>query len=643
MASRAQLSLTNWQCHRNLELDFAFPLEVFFADNMRGKSAIRDAIEFAIAGTGTLRGIATKKDLAKLSIHDDASECSVSLRLPEIAIERSMKRSGVQELVFAESGSETSRIAGGKLTETQARLWAALGITERQLRAVLDAHSLFVLAPNERRELVASVLGEVAIDEEELVSNFARRGISNKDASDVAKSILGSGWRATEQGAARRRADAKLMIEALGSPPAPDPIFKRPGGREPIDLRTMRREDVENRIETLRETQLKTQVGRAESRGAIEARLSKAEEEYREKVAEIESLGAAGVDVGAAEKLASEARVAEIEARAKLVEMNDAIENLVGEVETMEGTFVAPKHCPAIPGEPLCPMTPAKLRKHEETLAKRAKETRTKLDNLARALPPIEADVARLDEEKRSAVANLEAEKDKRAMLAAATATLSALESDVERDSKALADAKEEVESEGSFIAERISQGEAMLEAKRRFDEETERAETYEQTLADHVRDRDRWDLIATSLKPDAVEADFLVRFLDPLKQAIENFGERFGGMRVDGEFNVEWRYDGQWRRWQQLSESGRLRVGYAVQYAFAKLSGFPFLVLDQVDHLDPKGRRILVDVLRDLAPKFAVVRALATRNRAGKVISAPFDDVGTLLLDDDGGVRRVS
>jgi hypothetical protein len=287
-------------------------------------------------------------------------------------------------------------------------------------------------------------------------------------------------------------------------------------------------------------------------------------------------------------------------------------------------------------------MTPKKLEAHVEAMNQRRDEIEAEIEKLearignARGLVDVAAD--RVEDAK----AWLEFEKARRDSIVALNERISAIEGEIERKSTELAeaqDAKEEA-TDGRFVEERIRQGEMTLKAKQAFDRDRERAESYDIDIEAQTAKRDRFDAIAQALKPDQVEAVFASKLVAPVRESIEVFGKRFGGMRLDSEFNVEMFWDGKWRRWHQLSESGRLRIGYAVQFTFAKLCGFPLLVLDQIDHLDAEGKFILLETLRDISPHFRCVVGLATLSRP-KPSPAPIENVLTWHLHG-GELRRV-
>lgn len=650
-----QLLLKNWMCHENVELEFESPVNLVVSQNMAGKTALRDAVEFAIAGTGLLRGISTKKDLALLSIRDDEPECSVELicEVPaerrhtlkflkdKFGVERTMNRAGVQKLrVLRGDGTVETKSLG----DAQKMIWSALGLEWEQLRSALAAEALFVLPYAERRNLISSLAGDQGIDRNELVDLMMRRSIDQPDAEEFATFVQTTGWRPAQQTAERRRADEKARIKGLGEKAAPDPMFRPPWRKEPLDLRSFGVEDVEGRLKVLRDSLASQQVDTAHDRGAIEGRLKGLEEEQENVRREVEQLEEQGpVDVGEREKrVRLDQNTVDLaqQAQREAVDEINALEKEAGVAHHLD-QLTRPDPCPVIPGGPKCPMTPAKLKAHEAALKDRDELIGHKLsaarDRVSSANERLKVDEAMLQDSRDK----LAAETSRRDALTSRATRLDSIEDAIERASAELADIPDEpAPDDGLFTRERVSQGEKTLAAKRAFDQAHEQAASYDSKKTRYEADRDRWDRVAQALKPEEVEAVFTERTLGPVRESLEKFGKKFGGIRLTSECSVELYWEGRWRRWQQLSESGRLRIGYAVQYAFARACGFPLLVIDQIDHLDREGKWALLETLRDVSPEFASVLGLATLQRKSTT-PAPFQSVATYVLTG-GVVARV-
>jgi hypothetical protein len=632
-----RLSLNNWQCHKELVLSARNAVDLVIAENMRGKTALRDALEFAIAGTGHLRGIGTKKDLALLSIHEDEPKCSVEVTVTGAHGERvfyvlrGMDRAGGQSVVV---GGKDGTMQTKKLSDGQAIIWKQLGgIGDPQLWAVLGSESLFILSGKERRTLVSSVLEQMSIDKQELIDRLERRGIEKADADEFALLVIAEGWRVAEDTAARRRADAKAAIKELGTKPAPVARYTPPWSEDAVDLSRLSEAGMEERLAAYRSTMAKAREKSATSRGALEATLQALESQHRAATEELEPLAENPPDIGAlrAEYMDQDARHSErVIARADARNARDDAAAVVAALG--EGSIERPDPCPVIPGQPKCPMTPTKLKAHREKIVEQRVANIDRLNEAQAVLDAAELDLAAAATAKGDASAALEAAEGVRDRMTALEADVSRLDGEIESKAKLLADAELEPVADSDFLEKRIERGEHMIRAKRQYDTDLASASTYDETLGRLTGGRDRWDAMAQALKPDQIEAEFTGRMVAPMREAIERFGKRFGGMRLDDEYNVEWQWRGRWRRYQQLSESGRLRIGWAVQYAFARLTRFPVLVIDQIDHLDAAGKQQIIETLRDVSGEFHAVIGLATSPR-GTPKRTPYADVTTWHL----------
>ena len=73
------IRMRNWYCWGDHELTLGAPVSFVVGLNGAGKTALRDAAEFAYLGTGHLRGAKTKKELASVAIRDDFEDCEVTV------------------------------------------------------------------------------------------------------------------------------------------------------------------------------------------------------------------------------------------------------------------------------------------------------------------------------------------------------------------------------------------------------------------------------------------------------------------------------------------------------------------------------------------------------------------------------------
>ena len=145
-----------------------------------------------------------------------------------------------------------------------------------------------------------------------------------------------------------------------------------------------------------------------------------------------------------------------------------------------------------------------------------------------------------------------------------------------------------------------------------------------------------RADKIAQALKADGIEATLLKQLIAPLAAKMNEVGKHTGAIRIGDDLSIEMEFDGKWRRWQQLSESGRERMAACVQHAIASLAGFPVLIIDRVDHLDSEGKRALLRALVDISPQYQAVLALATCQKSDP---KPAKTVGVTTWFTEGGM----
>jgi hypothetical protein len=81
--------------------------------------------------------------------------------------------------------------------------------------------------------------------------------------------------------------------------------------------------------------------------------------------------------------------------------------------------------------------------------------------------------------------------------------------------------------------------------------------------------------------------------------------------------------------------------MAIAVQHAIASLAGFPFLLIDRVDHLDAGGKGELLAALVEVSPNYQAVLALSTCQKAPPV-AASLAGVTTWFTEGGNGVARV-
>lgn len=615
------LHLTNWKCHTDLTIELGSQLgaDLVVGYNGSGKSALNDAIEFVLLGTGKLSGIHTKADLGALVISDGAEECSVIMTLGLGAdlwsVKRDMDRSGKQSLVMVKRGPPIE----GKLREQQQRLDEWLGVEESQVRAVLDARVLLEGPEAARKAVLFGATGHQAT-ESQIVECFAKLDLEGGDVRQAAQDVVRSGWRAAEDLAKERRVTQNRKLADMHEP-TPEHLFRHSAletGADPIDLRKAS----VSALERIRTTNQKTlaevtrgaglNVGRAEEavRTKDQERIT-LETDSTALMAEADAVGyvsMAGLKLAEsnAKSEVAEAKMARdacVESRKKLGKLIDV------------GNIQKPNICPAIPGEFECPVTKSRLEKHRDKLALDAENLTADLEIADHEVNQSSQryGVAAVAYAKAEAAVNHETLRIQ--SLGRTHDRIETIDRELVELNNKLEKAKSNTatEKEVAFAQRRFDATLETIEARKRLDTETAALETYERDRATVEDARDRCDQIAQALKPTGIETTLLAGLIDPLQKRIDAVAGHLGEMRITSSLDIEMKWNGVWRRYQQLSESTRERMAIAVQHAVASLVGFPILIIDRVDHLDAPGKGACLRALVSVAQNYQAVLALAT------------------------------
>ncbi len=637
------LKLRNWKCHRELDVDLSSPVDLMLAHNGDGKTSLVDALEFVLQGTGKLAGIDRKTELGMLVISDGQTDCAVELQLDDWSVIRRMNTEGTQKIKL-QKGAD-SPVIEGKLREQQTRLDEWLGVDEQQVRAVLDARVLLEGPEQARRALLFGVSG-VEVTEQQVLEGFKIHDLEGDDVRVAAQDVTLQGWRSAETLAGERRAAAKRAVADL-TVPEPQHLF-RPSTSKPdadsLDLRkcpqTMLAKKREANEAALAEATLGAgmDVGAAaEALRAKRAELVRAEAEHvglkAQAQAERPAMGQLELKLSGAHDELAEALSGFDACQTARDEVGDPI-SIAG--------IEKPKVCPAIPGGFECPVTPTRLNKHRTTL-KGTQEARA--EEIEQADDALDLARNRLDharQRKADAEGALDTEKALVAGLASLGTKLDRLDGQVDELVADHTKAEAQAGSEGqrAFHQSRLDATLETIAARDRYDDQVAALERHETTVADLEEKVYRHDAITQLLKSTGLETQLLAGLIGPLQAKLDEIGVHVGAMRITPALDVELKWGEHWRRFTQLSESQRERMAVGVQHAVAALAGFPILIVDRVDHLDPMGKGACMKALASVAPQYQAVLALATL-QSKTPTPAKVDGVTTWHLSA-GAVARV-
>ncbi len=636
------LRLQNFKIHRDLTLELrtSDPVDLLLGRNGQGKSAIVDAIEFVLRGTGKLAGIHQKGDLGLLAVHDDATFCEVELLLDSgTGVTRKMKRNGASSIVIHQVDGP---VIEGKLTDQQERLEDLFGFDDAKLTAVLDARRVLDGDTNQRRAVLFGATGAKAT-QAEIVKAFADLGLEGGDVLEAAQSVVSNGWRDAERIAGEKRA-AKGRERTGLTQPEPQRFFLPSGGKDEVDLNVWT-------LEKLAETKAAAEGALTKAIAAEGANVGAAEEALRAKTAEreraVDELEVLEAQAGAT----SETMRSVLEdARREQVEANEGVEACRADVDKIEAAgglgnqpIEKPKICPVIAGGPECPMTGKRLDTHRRAVSKGATERRAALSvaNSELTLVKTRADTA--DQAVETAEQTLTAERERHGHIGRVNDRIERLDFEIEDAEKHLAGVKELSEQSGDpdFLRRRIARSVEIIEARKRYEVDVDAALTFEADIAELNEKHRRADAIAQALKPTGIESALLKQLIGPFEAKLAEVGKHLGSIRVTGDLELELEWLGTWRRYQQLSESTRERLAIAVQHAIASLAGFPILIIDRVDHLDAAGKSALLKALVDVSGNYQAVLALATCQKRPPT-PAKLAGVATWFTEGGSGIARV-
>lgn len=395
-----------------------------------------------------------------------------------------------------------------------------------------------------------------------------------------------------------------------------------------------------------REREIEQKVSEAEraegrERGRCEAELATARSSLAGFVSERELLTRRQMELNGAAEVHASVVQRNDEADADVSRMRQEKEGYEKQRYAIERKEIQkPKRCPAIPGEPVCPMTPSKLRAHRSAMADKIAHIEERLTEIGGALATAEA-------RQREVYDELIESAKKRTELHETNERLAELPAKIE-DAEALVSACERalenaIEPEGEDLPTlrlRLENVREVIVRKREYESKLESYQAIGERRSVAERERKLWDEVAKLLKPDGLPARLFAARAQELQRYIDELGIE-PAIRLTPAATLEAEIGGRWRVWSQCSESWRLRLSIAATHAVARAAGLPFLLVDRFDHLDPIGKSILLGGLRRVAPHYpAGVLVLATLQR-DKPQPTGFSDVETMILESEG-VRSI-
>lgn len=629
-----KLTLKNFRSHKDTTLNLA-PINLFVGNTGSGKSSIRNAVEYAL--TGEVPEFAEGRN-ANLDRHvqHGAKKAEVMLELDNLKISRKIPTG---------AGSLQVKDWTGTPTEQQKALYEELGVSKETVQAALNTSGIMDMDTGKQKELLFKLV-DTELDERKLmaaVRKYAKdEGLEDDVSSELALTEVKMGY-----GANRPLAGGIELI---------DGIYKwayaeRTGVKKKAD-------EAAGSLKTLKETAAVLPQGiTLEHLPAIEDQLAKLKEEHdnllqqkgkadgsdarkeamEKRLAEIEAEDAALEEIVNAERVDPETLEAELkELRAKMKATDDKLtaanrsklaadSNIDRISESINRLMENKGKCPVAAGVECTSLDydtlMAKYDKERAEAAEESKAAEAECSQISVSMDCLMKKAAAVQESIRTA-------RDAISEAQTATRRRGNLSEDKERLEKELADlgqldSLEAIEEKLTALSGRIEKGTTLkntVTAVRDGADNLKKAEKLAKETAEMV---DAYEFLCTAFGPKGIKQAILAETVGKLEQigserlqAISGFQLRF---ITDPDFEVQVIRNGATDPAKNLSDGERYMVGVAVQYILAKLSGFPLIILDRIEMLDP-GCRMKVFKMLDAVKGDVQSMVMAVRGEKGPI-----------------------
>lgn len=624
--------LENWRAHENLALDLE-PITIVVGPNGAGKSSIASAIHWAL--TGHCAWTDARGSGAEWLIRRGAKSARVAVDIEGVGT--------VERQVFRSSTPTRLQVGNlqGSATVQQDLLYRSLGCDADVLDGMLHLGSFMEMKPREQVERILRLVGQ-AIPRARVVKHIGLddgvvlEDVLDKEEYDPADLEAVYNWAYSQ-----RRAEKQALTKAEQQLEAARALAVKQTG----DVETLRQQLAEAEIERDRWKQ-----------SALEARV-RAEQWHnlKQEAARLEQTIASLQDaIQQAEEAGQNVERLEKSINKKVRQVRQMERELSALKEQRAQVRAESAHLQALAEKPTCPLAAAGIcQTPPEALAAAAEQAKAKLADLQKQEGELAHTIVGLEskvEHARAEITSLQAEA---ASARAAAERVDELREQLQQAQgrygevhSALASMSEQMEPAG--LEDQIAQAEARVAALRRALAEAEQAAAYQQQVAhltaqvEALRERVQvCEAICKALAP-AGRNLLLVESAGPAVEQINTLLEQIlPGRRltvgVDPEPHlcvVETGADP--IPLAYLSESERMRVAIAIQLVLANMVGVRFLVLDEVDRLDPDNRSALLEMLLAHRQWFDTVLILSTRGDV-QPVDPGIEGLAVWVLDKDG------
>lgn len=617
---------------KSAALTFDRPLAFLLGEHRSGKTSVADrALEFAL--TGTCSGIRTKTAAAQAVVGDHGSTAEVELVFNTLKVRRATGAEGETLQVWAcdEESNQLEPVHGG-MADKQAAVEIALGIPLALVPLVLRGEAFLALAEDARRKAI-QLMARPDTSKQKLLECFAQHQVEPTAELLGTLSVLAKlgPKKALEHAVEERRLAKRSAAQLEAATAEPDARF------DGLDLREAPpAADLREALAAVKR-QLEDAVrDRGHDKGVLQGQLDRAQSQRDHYAGQLAALRPPQpVDFDAEGALAEIGRLdQEIEHAVSFVNSNRQV------AETAEALLgdepVALPPCPVFPGRPTCLAAKDKVAKYLGTFATEAKQIQEKVADRQREVARLRERRAELQSEIAKARETKRNQAQYETQSTALKGRIAEMDDEIAGLGQLLASAADDSGAQAEAIRalrDRVARGERMVDARRRYEDAVETVAVNRDKLAAARLAVTVWDQIASALDPAAVPAMMVRDSIGPINDALAEWARELAARgfpiaepQIGPDLSVSMN-DGRYVRDEALlSHSERLRVGWAIQYAFAVLLRWPVLVIDELSTLAAPARQAMIEQLRKLGSRFP--RVLVTSASQQAEVVPPPDEI---------------
>jgi len=616
------ITLKDFKCFENLQLQLTKPVSLFFGRNAAGKTSLAQAI--ALTMTGKVNGNGCDRaPLTRYSANDFTASASVFQNDQQYA---STQKASVRESI------------------DPSMLWNMLHTSRETISAVIDTGNFLNLHPDEKKRIIFDLLPDLKMDAASLPGHLAA-WLAGKYAftADELMPLLDkpATMETAYNQAFETRRIAKRDLKAQGA------IAKIPEG--------LTRDHVSSYIVNLRQELAAIHTAMGESKGMAAGEKKQAGNELAvidAEVLQIESLYR-GFEPE--------------EAKRHLVNLQRDSAALTGEIERMRSSFadmqqelgklLAVKRrqddisaqAQAFSG--FCPLLPViacktkEVRAHMTELARPDNTHEQALEQQHEKMTPVRQAIEEKENELNSihgsimgvenAIARYEVNRKKLDGLMKRKVELTEI---INAADDCKTTAIESLQEKKTAIQGEIEKQTALLTSIQKAEQA--------KSMQDKI---DKLEVLVTAFSPKGIMSSLLEGAASTLSQSAGNLMAALSGNRYAMEINIEEGFDiflidnttGSRTSANFASASERFRIGIVLQSVLSELAGLRFMVIDGIDILDQANRGFFFQFIRTIASRFDQIIGFCTIGQYAP--SSPGLPEMDFFMIENGKINRIA